>query len=76
MICIYMYICLYMAVRAHKPATFRVQRLAASVERQAQGGWVVRIGGDDEELRPWHYIYVYIIEIWSRISPGNPREGV
>ena len=24
--------------------------------------WVVRVGGDDGELRPWHYIYVYSIE--------------
>jgi len=24
--------------------------------------WVVRVGGDDEEVRPWHYIYVYSIE--------------
>ena len=22
------------------------------------GVWVVRVGGDDGELRPWHYIYV------------------
>ena len=29
--------------------------------------WVVRVGGDDEELPPWHYIYVFSIEsrlIW------------
>ena len=24
--------------------------------------WAVRVGGDDGELRPWHYIYVYSIE--------------
>ena len=24
--------------------------------------WVVRVGGDDGELRPWHLIYVYSIE--------------
>jgi len=24
--------------------------------------WVVRVVGDDGELRPWHYIYVYSIE--------------
>jgi len=24
--------------------------------------WVVRVGGDDGELRPWHYTYVYSIE--------------
>ena len=27
-----------------------------------RGLWVVRVGGDDGELRPWHYIYVYSIE--------------
>jgi hypothetical protein len=21
--------------------------------------WVMRVGGDDVELRPWHYIFVY-----------------
>ena len=24
--------------------------------------WVVRVGGDDGELRSWYYIYVYSIE--------------
>jgi len=24
--------------------------------------WVVRVGGVDGELRPWHYIYVHSIE--------------
>ena len=24
--------------------------------------WIVRVGGDDRELRPWHYIGVYSIE--------------
>ena len=24
--------------------------------------WVVKVGGHDGELRPWHYIYVYSIE--------------
>jgi hypothetical protein len=33
--------------------------------------WVVRVGGDDGELRPWHYIYVYSIE--SRPRPRPPR---
>ena len=28
---------------------------------------VVRVGGDDWKLRPWHYIYVYSNEIWIRI---------
>ena len=27
----------------------------------ARSVWVVRVGGDDGELRPWHYIYVYSI---------------
>ena len=26
------------------------------------GVWVVRVGGDDGELRPWHYMYVHSIE--------------
>ena len=26
------------------------------------GGGVVRVGGDEEELRPWHYIYVHSVE--------------
>ena len=33
--------------------------------------WLVRIGGDDVELRPWHYIYVYSIE--SRLIMRNPK---
>ena len=24
--------------------------------------WVVRVGGDDGELRPWQYVYVHSIE--------------
>ena len=24
--------------------------------------WVVGVGGDDGELRPWHYIYIYSIK--------------
>ena len=24
--------------------------------------WVVRVGADDGELRPWHFIYLYSIE--------------
>jgi len=30
--------------------------------------WVARVGGDDVELRPWHYIYVYSIE--NRLMMG------
>ena len=26
------------------------------------GTTYMRVGGDDGELRPWHYIYVYSIE--------------
>jgi len=39
----------------------------------------MRVGGDDGELRPWHYIYVYSIE--SRLirrviyANGNPNQG-
>ena len=36
--------------------------------REAEGGGVVRVGGDDGELRQWHYIYVYSI--------GRGRSGV
>jgi len=38
-------------------------KLATSeLETSAAGMWVVRVGGEDGELRPWHYIYVYSIE--------------
>ena len=35
--------------------------------------WVVRVGGDDWELRPWHYIYVYSIEsrLITRVRYGS-----
>ena len=36
--------------------------------------WVVRVGVDDGELRPWHYIYAYTIE--SRLTTGNPKGGI
>ena len=38
--------------------------------------WVVRVGGDDGELRPWHYIYVYIIEsrLIMRVRNASCRE--
>ena len=32
----------------------------------------MRVRGDDGELRPWHYLYVYSIE--SRLN-GNPTQG-
>ena len=28
--------------------------------------WVVRVGGDDGELRPWHYIYVCSIDSYMK----------
>jgi len=31
--------------------------------------WVVRVGGVDGELRPWHYMYVYSIEGRSKGTP-------
>ena len=44
--------------------------------------WVVRAGGDDGELRPWHYIYVHSIESrlimrvrYDSSSSGNPKFG-
>ena len=40
----------------------------------APGMWVVRVGGVDWELRPWHYTYVYSIE--SRlIIMRKPKGG-
>ena len=33
--------------------------------------WVVRVGGDDGELRPWHYIYICSIE--SRLITQRGR---
>ena len=33
--------------------------------------WVVRAGGDDGELRPWHYIYVY-----GAVSCGDHLYGM
>ena len=35
--------------------------------------WVVRVGGDDGELRPWHYTYVYNIERRLTMTPKCPR---
>jgi hypothetical protein len=44
--------------------------------------WVVRVGGDDGELRPWHFIYVYSIEsrliqrvIYESKSRGGQARG-
>jgi len=47
------------------------------------GTTYMRVGGDDGELRPWHYIYVYsiesrlirrvIYESKSRLAPGGQR---
>ena len=36
--------------------------------------WVVRVGGNDGELRPWHYIYVYSIE--SRLTAVTPHQDL
>jgi hypothetical protein len=47
-------------------------------QREERGGedliWVVRVGGDDGELRPWHHIYVYSIE--SRLIRRKPTPEV
>ena len=32
-------------------------RVIKKKEEDLPGLWVVRVGGDDGELRPWHYIY-------------------
>jgi len=37
-------------------------RVAAGAGETDRTVWVVRVGGDNGELRPWHYIYVYSIE--------------
>jgi len=38
------------------------RRAATRMARRRPMLWVVRVEGDDRELRPWHYIYVYSIE--------------
>ena len=43
-------------------------RKRESIRPPGTGGLrVVRVGGDDGELRPWHYIYVYSNKVWIRI---------
>ena len=40
----------------------RIRAQGAQAPRRTLGGgsvWVVRVGGDDGELRSWRYIYVY-----------------
>ena len=37
-------------------------RICTSPRTCARCTTCMRVGGDDEELRPWHYIYVYSIE--------------
>ena len=36
----------------------------------------MRLGGDDGELRPWHYIYVYSITLSLSHTQGPPALGV
>jgi len=41
--------------------------------------WVVKVGGDDGELRPWHYIYAFSIEkrlIMSSFLSLLPQSGL
>ena len=33
----------------------------------------MRVGGDDGQLRPWHYIYVYSIERRLIMRDRNPN---
>ena len=62
--------------------TKRLMSAASGRERQtnraigstfASRMWVVRVGGDDRELRPWHYIYVYSDENWIHIYLSYPH---
>ena len=38
------------------------------------GTTYMRVGGDDGELRPWHYIYVYSIESKPKPPPLSGNE--
>ena len=41
------------------------------------GVWVVRVGGDDGELRPWHYIYEVRRGRWGTLTMAlHIRTGV
>jgi len=44
-------------------------------EGTCQEVWVVRVGGGDGGHRPWHYIYVYSIEIRliMRVEAGGEQ---
>ena len=44
--------------------TYAVERIQHA-DREHSPLWVVRVEGDDGELRPWHYKYVYM-EIQTR----------
>ena len=35
--------------------------------------WVVMVGGDDGELQPWRYIYVYSIESRLMMRESEPE---
>ena len=42
--------------------------------RPSRGGGGVRVGGDDGELRPWHYVYVYVLRtlaVYVYVLPGR-----
>ena len=50
--------------------------VSAPAIRHQHQSWVVRVGGDDGKLRPWHYIYVYSIEsrqIWTSMPSCVPE---
>ena len=43
------------------------------------GATYMRVGRDDGEFRPWHYIYVYSIALWdvqSRLSCASSSPGL
>ena len=50
------------------PVTFFPPRPAADL-------WVVRVGGDDGELRPWHYIYEGRRGRWGTSVSVNESKG-
>jgi len=57
-----------------KKGAMAVERPPAARGSKA-GVWVVRVAGDDGELRPWHYIYVYSIESRHPAAHGIAGAG-
>ena len=49
-------------MRVDRRRRTRVRGKSSPPRIRAPGLWVVRLGWDDGDLRPWHYKYEYIIE--------------